>query len=171
MNTGVPSFRSALCAIGLCVAAVATVACSDTVQATSACSSVGQTGASGADFIPCAADMITALDGLAPLSQSALKGNKQSRLDGEAALRQLLPVVSEAGGERLLERSKDRDMSDLRAEIHNAVSRYRQFYALSVPPDYHPMAARARQEAQWELDRAARHHESARNLYRQIHGQ
>ena len=115
--------------------------------------------------------MLATLDALAPLSQSALKGNKQSRLDGEATLRQLLPMVSQAGGDRLLERSADRDMSDLRAEIHNAVSRYRHFYALSVPPDYHPMAARARQQAQWELDRAARHHESARNLYREIHGQ
>jgi hypothetical protein len=146
------------------------VACSGTVEATSACSNVEQAGASSGDFVPCAADMIAALDALAPLSQSALKGNKQSRLDGEAALRQLMPMVSEAGGERLLERSKDRDMSDLRAEIHNAVARYRHFYALSVPPDYHPIAARARQQAQWELDRAARHHESARNLYRQIHG-
>ena len=171
MKTGVPSFRSALCAVGLCVAAVSTVACSDTVQATSACSNVEQAGASTADFMPCAADMIAALDALAPLSQSALKGNKQSRLDGEATLRQLLPMVAQAGGDRLLERSADRDMSDLRAEIHNAVARSRHFYALSVPPDYHPMAARARQQAQWELDRAAHHHESARNLYREIHGQ
>lgn len=171
MKTGVPSLRSALCVVGLCVATVSTVACSDTVQATSACSNVEQPEAGSGDFVPCAADILAGLDALAPLSQAALKGNKQSRLDGEATLRQLLPMVSQAGGDRLLERSSDRDMSDLRAEIHNAVTRYRHFYALSVPPDYHPMAARARQQAQWELDRAARHHESARNLYREIHGQ
>lgn len=171
MKTGVSAFRSALCALGLCVAAVSTVACSDTVQATSACSNLDQAaGASGADFMPCAGEMLTALDQLVPLSQAALRGNKQSRLDGEAALRQLLPIVSEAGGDRLLVRSADRDLSDLRAEVHNAIVRYRHFYALSVPPDYHPMAARARQQAQWELDRAARHHESAHNLYRQMRG-
>jgi hypothetical protein len=151
------------------MAAVATVGCSDTVQATSACSNLEQAGgATRAEFVPCAGDMIAALDELAPLSNSALKGSKQARLDGESTLRQLLTTVSEAGGERLLERSNDRDLSDLRAEIHNAVSRYRHYYALAIPPEYHPMAARARQQAQWELDRAARHHDSARSLHRQL---
>jgi hypothetical protein len=147
------------------------VGCGGTVEATSACSNLGRNaGDTRGKFLPCASELIAALDQLAPLSQSALKGSKQSRLEGEAALRDLLPMMTEAGGEQLLERSGDRDLSDLRMEIHNAVARYRHYYALAIPPDYHPQAGRARQQAQWELDRAARHHDSARNLYRQLQG-
>ena len=171
MNTRISPVRAALCALGLSVAAVASVGCSDTLQATSACSNLEQNrGDARGAFLPCAGELIAALDELAPLSQSALKGNKQSRLEGEAALRTLLPMVTEAGGEHLVERSADRDLSDLRTEIHNAVARYRHYYAVAIPPEYHPQAGRARQEAQWELDRATRHHDSARNLYRQLQG-
>ena len=169
----VSAFRSALIALGICVAAVSTVACSDTVQATSACSNLEQKDvtATREGFMPCAGEMIGALNEIAPLSHAAMKGNRQARLDGEAALRRLLPILNEAGGERFLERSADRDLSDLRAEIHNAIARYGSYYALAIPPDHHPMARRARQEAQWDLDRAARHHNSARNLYRQLQNQ
>jgi hypothetical protein len=171
MKTRISPVRAVLCALGLSVAAVATVGCGDTVQATSACSNIDSPGGqSRSAFLPCAGELLTALDQLAPLSHAALKGNKQSRLEGEAALRHLLPMMNEAGGERLLDRSSDGDLSDLRMEIHNAVARYRHYYAIAIPPEYHPQAARARQEAQWELDRAARHYNSARNLYRELHG-
>ena len=174
MKTGVSvsAFRSGLCAVALCVAGVSTVGCSDTVQATSACSNFEHKngGLTRDEFLPCAAEMIAALDELAPLSQAAMKSSKQARLNGEAALRVVMPMLSEAGGDRLLERSNDRDLSDLRAEIHNTVTQYRAFYALTIPPDYHPLAGKARQDAQWELDGAARHHESARNLYRHVQG-
>lgn len=172
MKTGVSesAFRSGLCAVALCVAAVSTVGCSDTVQATSACSNLehNNTGQTRGEFLPCAAEMIAALDALSPLSQSALKGSKQARLDGEAALRTVMPMLSEAGGDRLLERSNDRELSDLRAEIHNTVTQYRAFYALTIPPGYHPLAGKARQEGQWKLDGAARHHADARSLYAQL---
>jgi len=174
MKTGVSvsALRSGLCAVALVVAGVSTVACSDTVQATSACSNLEQKngGVTRDEFLPCAAEMITALDELAPLTQAAMKSSKQARLDGEAALLVVMPMLSEAGGDRLLERSNDRDLSDLRAAIHNTVSQYRAFYALTIPPDYHPLAGKARQDAQWELDGATRHYESARSLYRHVQG-
>lgn len=174
MKTGVSvsAFRSGLCAVALCVAAVSTVACSDTVQATSACSNLEHKNSAPTrgEFLPCAGEMIAALDELAPLSQSAMKGSKQARLNGEGALRHLMAMLSEAGGDHLLERSNDRDLSDLRAEIHNTVTKYRAFYALTIPPDYHPLAGKARQESQWELDGAARHYDGARSLYRDLQG-
>ena len=175
MNTGgsVTAFRSGLCAVALCVSAVSTVACSDTVvQANSACTNLEQksTVAARGEFLPCAGEIIATLDALAPLSQSAMKGSKQARLDGEAVLRNVLPMLNAAGGDRLLERGSDRDLSDLRVAIHNTVAQYHAFYALTVPPDYHPMAGKARQEAQWELDGATRHYETARSLYREMTG-
>lgn len=171
-RVSVTAFRSGLCALGLCVATVSTVGCSDTVQATSACSNLEHKGGgmTRGEFLPCAGEMIAALDQLAPLAQSALKGSKQARLDGEAALRDLMPMLSEAGGDRLLERSNDRDLSDMRAELHNTMTKYRAFYALTIPPDYHPLAGKARQEGQRELDGAARHYEGARGLYRTLQG-
>ena len=170
MNTvvSVSVIRCALIALGICVAAVSTVGCSDTVQATSACANIDEKNMTRDGFLPCASELIAALNEIAPLSHAAIKGSRQARLDGEAELRQILPILNEAGGERLLERSDDRDLSDLRAEIHNAIARYSSYFALAIPPDHHPMARRARQEAQWELDRAARHHDSARNLYREL---
>lgn len=173
MNTGgsVIAFRSGLCAVALCVAAVSTVGCSDTVvQATSACTNLEQksTATDRGEFLPCAGEIIATLDALAPLTQAAIKGSKQARLDGEGVLRQLLPMLNAAGGDRLLERASDRDLSDLRAAIHNTVTQYRAFYALTVPPDYHPMAGKARQDAQWEFDGATRHYEIARGLYREM---
>ena len=170
MKTGISPMRCVLCALALAVAAVASVGCSDTVEATSACSNLTDPNAVSdrSRFVPCAREMITALDELAAFSQAAIKGSHQARLDGEAALRTLLPVVAEAGGERLLERSADRDLSDMRTEIHNAVARYRAYYATAVLPDTHPQAARAKQQAQWEFDRAARHHASAKSLLKQL---
>lgn len=170
MNRGISPLRCALCALALSVAAVCSVGCGDTVQATSACANLDEAASAPdrARFHPCASEMLTALDELAAFSQAAFKGSHQARLDGEAALRALLPKVAEAGGERLLERSPDRDLSDLRTEIHNAVARYRAYYATAVLPESHPQAARARQQAQWELDRATRHHTSARSLLKQL---
>ena len=161
-----------LCAVALCVAAVSTVGCSDTVQATSACSNVENNTLSvtRSEFLPCAGELIEALDTLGPLTQSVMKGSKQARLDGEAALRHVLPMLDQAGGDRLLERSSDRELSDLRAEIHNTATKYRAFYALTIPPDYHPMAGKARYEAKRELDGAVRHFEGARSLYHRLHG-
>ncbi len=174
MRTVVSStaFRLALCAVALCFAAVATVGCGDTVQAKSACSDLEYTksGVARADFLPCAGEMIAALDEMAPLSQAAMKGSKQARLDGEAVLRRLIPMVAEAGGDRLLEPWGDRELSDLSSDIHNTVSRYRAFYALAIPPDYHPAAARARWEAQRELNLATRHYGNSRVQYRRLKG-
>ena len=170
MKQGISPLRCALCALALSVAAVCSVACDDTVQATSACANLDESTATPdrAQFGRCAGEMLTALDELAAFSQAAIKGSRQARLDGEAALRALLPMVAEAGGERLLERSSDRDLSDLRTELHNAVARYRAYYATAVLPDSHAQAARAKQQAQWELDRATRHHTSARSLLKQL---
>jgi hypothetical protein len=160
-----------LCAVALCVAAVSTVGCSDTVQATSACSNVeNQTQSVRREaFLPCASEMLDALEGLAPLTQASVKGNKQARLDGEAALRHVMPMLEQAGGDRLLERSADAVLSDLRVEIHNTVAKYRAFYALTILPDYHPLAGKARYEAQLELDGATRHFEAARTIYKRLH--
>src|SRR5262245_45718127 len=119
-----------LCAVALSVAAVTSVGCGDTVQANSACSNVENNTRSvtRSEFLPCAAEMIAALNDLGPLTQSAMKGSKQARLDGEAALWHLMPMIDLAGGDRLLERSRDTELSDLRAEIYNTVTKYRAFY-------------------------------------------
>ena len=160
-----------LCAVALTVAAVCSVGCSDTVQATSACSNVeNNTSVTRNDFLPCASELIAALEDLVPVTQASMKGSKQARLDGEAGLRHLMPMLEQAGGDRLLVRSSDADLSDLRAEIHNTLTKYRAFYALTIPPDYHPLAGKARFEAQRELDGAARHFSAARDALGRIQG-
>lgn len=161
-----------LCAVALCVAAVASVGCNDTVQATTACSNVENNTRSvaRAEFLPCATELLASIDALGPLTQATMKGSKQARLDGEAALRQLIPIIDQAGGDRLLERSTDVQLSDLRAEIYNTVTKYRAFFALTIPPDYHPQAGKARYFAQRELDGALRHFEEARGLYKRLQG-
>ena len=164
--------KIALCAVALTVAAVCSVGCSDTVQATSACSNVENNTLSvtRSEFLPCASELIAALEGLVPVTQASMKGSKQARLDGEAALRHLMPMLDQAGGDRLLVRSSDAELSDLRAEIHNTLTKYRAFYALTIPPDYHPLAGKARYEAQRELDGAGRHFAAARDAFERIQG-
>ncbi len=63
-------------------------ACGGDVPSDSACGKLVYTdaGVARADYLPCAGEMIAALDELAPQATAALGGDGQARSDGQATL-------------------------------------------------------------------------------------
>ena len=145
--------------------------CGDAVSG-SRCSSLvyGESGPSRSEYLPCAGEMIAAIDELEPRSRDAMKGDKQARSAGRASLGRLIGLMKAAGGLKMLDRWQDRALTDLNLNIHNAATKYQAFYMTPILEEPNPFAAQSREAAASELSAATSRSESARSLYRSLGG-
>jgi hypothetical protein len=152
------------------LSAAITAGCSQPVAESSACRNLVPTeaGLSRTEYLPCAGEMLAALDEVATHSQAAARGDQKARVDGEAALGRVKSLMAAAGGRLLLERWRDTALTDLNVDINNAVTKYEAFYMVRILDPSHPFAAKSREAAAAELQGATRRHEEARGLYRRL---
>jgi hypothetical protein len=125
-------------------------------------------GLSRAEYLPCAGEIVAALDELAAQSQAASGGDRQARSDGRATLGRVEALIGAAGGRNLLEPWQDRTLTDLNVRINNAVTHYQAFYMVRIVDQPDQFAAQSRQAAAEELRAAVRRHDEARNHYRRL---
>jgi hypothetical protein len=150
--------------------AAAASACGSDVPSNSACRNLPYTdgGVSREVYLPCAGEMMAALDRLAGQTDAVLRGDSDARSEGQAQLRRLLALMAVAGGRQLLERWDDRTLTDLNVDINNCVTHYQAFYMLRVLDESHPYAAKSREAAGNEARAARLRYEEARRLYRRL---
>ena len=148
---------------------VALTACAEVVADTSACRKLDYTdgGVARAQYLPCAAEMIAALDDLDRQTKAALDGDAQARANGQATLRRVSALMTAAGGRQLLERWDDRALTTLNVSISNAVTKYQAFYMVRVD-DSSRFAKESRAAAAAEYEGASRRYDEASQLFRRL---
>lgn len=156
--------------VAVCLSAAFAAGCSEAVPDNSACRNLvyTETGVSRKAYLPCAGEMIAALDELAPQAQAASRGDQKARSDGQSTLRKLQALMTAAGGRKLLDRWSDTALTDLNLDISNAVTKYQAFYMVRILEPPNPYAAKTREAAESELSGATRRYEEARGLYRRL---
>jgi hypothetical protein len=168
-----PSLRARLaaCAAVLSFAAACGVS-ADSAPETSACRALeyGKSGPARAAYLPCAGEIMTALEQVEGHTQAALDGDRQRRAEGRAAVRRVIALMKSAGGLDLLDRWNDRALTDLNLDIHNAVTHYDTFYLMPIKKEPHPFAAKTREAAAAEMLGGRRNYLSARMNYRRVGG-
>jgi hypothetical protein len=144
--------------------------CSAGVPESSACRNLvyKDGGLTRAEYLPCADEMMKALDEVAVQTKAASSGDVQARSNGRAALARLKGLMTAAGGRNLIERWSDRPLTDLNMDINNAVTGYSAFYMIRVLEEPHPFAAKTRSAADSELGNATRYYADARAGYRRL---
>jgi hypothetical protein len=149
---------------------VAAAGCAANVPAASACRNLTYTkaGLSRSEYLPCAGEMIAALDDVAVQSNAAFKGEQDARSKGQASLGKAKALFSQAGGRNLLERWDDRGLMDLNVTINNAITGYSAFYMVRIKEEPAPCAAETRSAAQSELQKASRRYDEARAQYSRL---
>jgi hypothetical protein len=152
----------------LCVISTTLAACGSSVPSDSDCRNLTykEEGLSRSEYLPCAGEIVAALDQLDQQSQAASRGDKQARSDGQATLGRVNALMREAGGHNLLERWSDRALTDLNVSISNAVTKYEAFYMVRVTDGQ--FAAETRAAAAAELQGASRRYQEARSSYRRL---
>jgi hypothetical protein len=155
--------------IAVCVIAVISSACSTDVPQDSRCLNLvyTQEGLSRSEYLPCAGEIVTALDELERHSEAAATGDRQARSDGETTLSRVNALMRAAGGRNLLE-LEDRTLRTLNLRISNAVTSYTAFYMVRILDEPNQFAAQTRQAAAAELNKAMRNHEEVRVSYRRL---
>ncbi len=150
--------------------ALVLTACRSDVPGDSGCRNLvyKEAGLSRSEYLPCAGEIVHALDELARLSDLALRGDQQARSDGRAMLRRAHALISAAGGRNLLERWEDRALTDLNIRISNAVSHFEAFYMVRILDEPEQFAAQTRQAAETELRGATRRTTEAISYYRRL---
>jgi len=154
----------------LCVISSTLAACASSVPSDSRCRNLvyKDQGLSRAEYLPCAGEIVAALDELGPQSNAALKGDREARSHGQATLSRVNALMKAAGGRNLLERWDDRALTDLNVRISNAVTSYEAFYMVRVLEEPNQFAAQTRDAAASELRNATRNHQEARTYYRRL---
>ena len=152
------------------VSFAAAPACTEVVADSSACRKLEYKngGVERAQYLPCAAEMVAALDDLDRQTKAALDGDGQARSEGRATLRRVTALMAAAGGRQLLERWPDRHLTDLNVDISNAVSRYEAFYLVRILDESSPFAKESRAAAAAEYQGGNRRYEEARRLLRRL---
>jgi hypothetical protein len=161
--------RSVLVALG-CASLAAATACTEVVADTSACRKLEYKDGSvpRAQYLPCAGEMIAALDDLDRQTKAALDGDRQARSDGQATLRRAMGLMKAAGGLQLLERWDDRRLTSLNVNISNALTKYQAFYMVRILDDSSQFAKQSRDAATAEYDGGHRNYEEARQIFRRL---
>jgi hypothetical protein len=155
----------------LCVISATLSACSGGgVPSDSGCRNLvyKESGLSRAEYLPCASEIVIALEEVARLSDLASRGDTQARADGRAALSRVNALMREAGGRNLLERWQDRALTDLNLRISNSVSHFDSFYMVRVLEEPDQFAAKTREAADSELRAAIRNQRAALSYYRRL---
>jgi hypothetical protein len=145
-------------------------ACAESVPASSACRNLvyKESGLSRAEYLPCAGEMMSALDDVAAQSKIAFDGDPAARSKGQASLRRVKALMGAAGGRNLLERWRDSRLTDLNLDISNAVTHYDAFYMVRVLEEPHQFAAKTREAAHDELRGGMQSYSEARSAYRRL---
>ncbi len=154
----------------VCASVAAMAACSPVVADNSACRSLVYKNGEvpRAEYAPCVGEMIAALDELDRLSEAALNGDQEARSKGQSALNRVTALFNAAGGRKLLERWRDRTLTDLNVTINNAVTHYRAFYMVRILDEPNQFAKKSREAARAEFVNASRDCDEARRLYHRI---
>jgi hypothetical protein len=154
----------------LAIACAAFTACTEVVADTSACKKLEYKNGSvaRAQYLPCAGEMIAALDDLDRHTKAALDGDGQARTDGWSTLRRVNALMSAAGGRQLLERWDDRALTSLNMKMNNAVTKYQAFYMVRILEDSNQFAEKSRAAATAEYEGGNRHYEDARRLFNSL---
>lgn len=149
-----------------CLAAAS--ACTAVVADSSACRKLEYKNGSveRAQYLPCAAEMIAVLDDLDRQTRAAFDGDARARSEGQASVRQVMALMSAAGGLQLLERWDDRALTDLNLAISNAVTKYSAFYMVRIVDGQFAKESRAAAEAEYQG--ATRRYEQAKRLFRRL---
>jgi hypothetical protein len=155
-------------ALVACLISVAATGCGSSIPSDSACRNLTykEQGLSRSEYLPCAGEIVTALDELAQQSQAASRGDQEARSNGRVALRRVNALIDAAGGRNLLERWDDRALTDLNVKISNAVTHYEAFYMVRVTEEQ--FAAQTREAAAVELRAASQRYGEARSSYRRL---
>jgi hypothetical protein len=155
--------------LALCVIAAISSACSSEVPNDSRCRNLvyGPDGLSRSEYLPCAGEIVAALDELRRHSEAAATGDRRARSDGETTLSRVNALMNAAGGRNLLE-LEDRTLRSLNLRISNAVTSYTAFYMVRVLEEPNQFAAQSRRAAAAELSAATRSHEEALGSYRRL---
>ena len=155
----------------LCVISATLSACSGgEVASDSGCRNLvhNESGLSRDEYLPCASEIVMALEEVARLSDLASRGDRQARVDGRAALSRVNALMRAAGGRNLLERWDDRGLTDLNVRISNSVVHFDAFYMVRVLEEPDPFAAKTRAAADAELRAAIRNQRDALTYYRRL---
>lgn len=158
------------CAISLGLTCLLLTACGSGVPGDSNCRNLvyKEDGLSRGEYLPCAREMVGALDELARLSDLAARGDREARSQGQAMLRRVHALMQAAGGRNLLERWEDKALTDLNMRISNAVSHFEAFYMVRVLEEPDQLAAQTRLAAETELRGATRNSAEAIRYYRRL---
>ncbi len=155
----------------MCLAVLPLVTgCAEHVPDDSACRNLvyQDGGLSRRVYLPCAGEIMAALDVVDPKTRLALDGDRRARAEGAAALRQAKALMETAGRRNLLERWDDRALTNMNISISNAVNHYQAFYMLRVYDKPHPYAAKMREAAESEYRGATRTYQEARSQYQHL---
>ncbi len=165
------SQQGSACGVAVCsILLLLSAGCADGVSSDSRCRNLvyKEGGLSRAEYMPCAGEIVAALDVVDQKTSKALEGDGQARSDGQAALGRARELMRAAGGRNLLERWQDQALTDMNVSISNAVTHYEAFYMLRVLDEPHPYAAKTREAAEAEYRGATRRYEEARRAYRRL---
>jgi hypothetical protein len=157
-------------ALLICSISSLTLACGSTVPSDSGCRNLvyKEQGLSRSEYLPCAGEIVAALDELEQQSEAASRGDRQARSNGRATLSRVRALMNAAGGRNLLERWQDRTLTSLNLAISNAMTHYEAFYMVRVVEEPSQFAAQTRQAAETELRAAIREHGQVRTTYRRL---
>jgi hypothetical protein len=145
-------------------------ACRSTLPEDSRCRNLvyKEGGLPRSEYLPCAGEIVAALDELEPQTRAASRGDREARSQGRATLARVNALVQAAGGRNLMERWEDRALTTMNVNISNAVTRYEEFYMVRIVEEPDQFAAQSRQAAIAALDGAVRNHEEARRDYNRL---
>lgn len=98
-----------------------TAACGALAAGPTACDDLvyKEGGLTRAEYLPCAGEMMAALDRLAPQIEKMLEGDASARSDANAGVGELRTLLTKAGGRNMLERWDDRALTSLNINISN----------------------------------------------------
>jgi hypothetical protein len=125
------SLLSSAHGLALCsILVVGSTGCADGVSNDSKCRNLAykEGGLSRAEYLPCAGEIVAALEVVDQNTSKALDGDGQARSEGQAALGRARGLMRAAGGRNLLERWQDQALTDMKcstSHIHTPPRRVR----------------------------------------------
>jgi len=103
-----------------------TGACGAAAARTTACDGLvyKASGLTRAEYLPCAGEMMAALDLQATHIEKVLSGDEKALPEARATVRELRSLLKKAGWRNLLERWDDRALTSLNVDIWNAFNQH-----------------------------------------------
>ena len=170
--TGLRSIVGSVCLWSALVTLPLAAACGAAGK-TTACDGLVYTesGLSRSAYLPCAGEMMSALDRLAAQMEAMLSGEEKARSEAQSTLRELRNLVKKAGGQRnMLERWDDRALTSLNLDISNAYGHHQACLMVAGQMFGRPPLGdeKYREAARSECKAYRRAYESASSAYRRL---